>query len=76
MGFRLKITLKSERKFVLLASRPLVHWCEKCGCESNFVEEQGEVLAVVQLGSADADPHRMTIGGRNHLCLRSIADEP
>ena len=33
MGFRLTITLKTERTVLLLAGRPMAEWCEACGAE-------------------------------------------
>ena len=75
MGFRLKITLKSEKKFVLLATQPQIHWCERCRAESRFVDEDEGARVLRQLAADTSRAHRSTIGGRTLLCLKSISDE-
>ena len=73
MGFRLKITLRSERRFVVLTSRPVVRWCEACGAESRFVDEDFEASVIGQVVAVDA--HRLIIEGRHYICLRSVSDQ-
>lgn len=72
MGFRLKITLRTEKTFVVLTAPPIDHWCAVCGAESSFVDEEREALSLKALPHEIA--HRLIIDGRRYLCLKSIAD--
>ena len=76
MGFRLTITLKTERTVLLLAGRPMAEWCEACGAESPFIDEEREAPSLLRCAAALDQAHRKTLNGRSHLCLRSIANEP
>ncbi len=73
MGFTLKVTLKTERKIVvMLSTRPIARWCEACGEESSFVDERIET----RLSPVSNEAHRSIIEGREYLCLRSISAQP
>jgi hypothetical protein len=74
MGFRLKITLKTEKKFMVLTGQPIAHWCEACGAESSFVDEKAEAFPLLALRVSERG-HRVIMEGRSYLCLRSITDE-
>lgn len=73
MGFTLRITLRTEKKLVVLTAPPVDHWCEACGAESSFVDEDREAASLNALAPGTA--HRLMVGERGYLCLRSIADE-
>jgi hypothetical protein len=76
MGFRLKITLKTEKRFVLLTRRPIAHWCEACGAESSFVDEEAEASSLLTLPEVSDKAHHLIVEGRSYLCLRSATNEP
>jgi hypothetical protein len=73
MGFRLTITVKTEKRLVVLTERPIAHWCEACGAESSFVDEGAEASLATALPEKT---HRLIINGRGYLCLRSITAQP
>ena len=75
MGILLKITLKTERKFVLI-SGPLVRiWCPVCRAESRFAGETEADRQLQELIEA-ADAHPLQIDRRRNLCLRTGSSEP
>ena len=74
MAMRLKIKLKRETSFVILASRPVGRWCDTCEAESSFVDEEAaQASAAELLPEIAANIHRAMIDGRSYICLRSIS---
>jgi len=76
MGFRLKISFKTEHKLVVVGTLPIAGWCEACGARSWFVDQQRQLTAFSPLAEALSPIHTACIDGRRYICLRSITAEP